>query len=86
MRDKVLTKPAASPTELELLGVLLCPSNPRDNTKPVAKKLMHPFQTLAGMLHALTENLQEIKQVGPSAIETIKVAGAAALHLGHSRI
>ena len=86
MRDKVLTKSAASLTELELLEMLLYPSNPRGDTKPVAKRLMHHFQTLAGVLRASAEKLQEIEQVGPAAIVAIKVTEAAALHLSHSRI
>ena len=57
MRDKVLTKSAASLTELELLEMLLYPSNPRGDTKPVAKRLMHHFQTLDGVLRASAEKL-----------------------------
>ena len=86
MRDKVLTKSAASLTELELLEMLLYPSNPRGDTKPVAKRLMHHFQTLSGVLRASAEKLQEIEQVGSAAIVAIKVTEAAALHLSHSRI
>ena len=55
MRDKVLTKSAASLTELELLEMLLYPSNPRGD-QPVAKRLMHHFQTLAGVLRASKKN------------------------------
>ena len=86
MRDKVLTKSAASLTELELQEMLLYPSNPRGDTKPVAKRLMHQFQTLVGVLRALVEKLQEIEHVGPAAIVAIKVTEVAALHLSHSRI
>ena len=52
MRDKVPPKSAASLTELELPEMLLYPSNPRGNTKQVAKRLMHHFQKLAGVLRA----------------------------------
>ena len=41
MRDKVLCKSAESLTELELLEMLLYQSNPRGDTKPIAKRLMH---------------------------------------------
>lgn len=86
MRDKVLGKSAESLTELELLEMLLYHSNPRGDTKPIAKRLMHRFRTLAGVLRAPVEKLQEVEQVGPATIVAIKVTEAAALHLSHSRI
>ena len=57
MRDKVLGKSAESLTELELLEMLLYQSNPYGNTKPIAKRLMHRFRTLAGVLRAPVEKL-----------------------------
>ncbi|MGB1758665.1 MAG: UPF0758 domain-containing protein, partial [Candidatus Puniceispirillaceae bacterium] len=86
MRDKVLGKSAESLTELELLEMLLYHSNPRGDTKPIAKRLMHRLRTLAGVLRAPVEKLQEVEQVGPATIVAIKVTEAAALHLSHSRI
>ena len=73
MRGKVLGKSAVSLTQLELLEVLLYQSNPRVDTKPIAKRLMHRFRTLAGMLRAPVEKLQEVEQVCPATIVAIKV-------------
>ena len=86
MRDKVLGKSAESLTELELLEMLLYHSNPRGDTKPIAKRLMQRVRTLAGVLRAPVETLQEVEQVGPATIVAIKITEAAALHLSHSRI
>ena len=58
MRDKVLTKSAASPTELELPEMLFHPSNPLEDNKSVTKRLTHQFQTLTGVLRAAVEKLQ----------------------------
>ena len=86
MRDKVINKSAATLTELELLEMILYPSNPRGDTKPIAKRLMRELGSLAGVLRAPVETLQQLDQVGPAAIAAIKVTEAAALHLSHSRI
>jgi len=86
MRAKILSKSAEALTELELLEMILYPSNPRGDTKPVAKRLMQHFGSLAGVLRAPISNLGDVDQVGPAAIAAIKVTEAAALHLSHSRI
>ena len=85
-RDKVLGKSAESLTELELLELLLYHSNPRGDTKPIAKRLMRRFRTLAGVLRAPVKKLREVKQVGLATIVAINVTEAAALHRNHSRI
>ena len=86
MRDKVFGKSAESLTELELLEMLLYPSNPRGDTKPIAKRLMHRFRTLTGVLRALVEKLQEVEKVGSATIVAINVTEVATLHRNHSRI
>ena len=73
MRDKLLGKSAESLTELEPLEMLLYESNPRGDTKPIAKRLMHGLWTLAGVLRAPVEKLQEVEQCGPATIVAIKV-------------
>jgi len=82
----VIEKSAATLTELELLEMILYPSNPRGDTKPIAKRLMRELGSLAGVLRAPVETLQQLDQVGPAAIAAIKITEAAALHLSHSRI
>ena len=73
MRDKLLGKSAESLTELEVLEMLLYQSNPRGDTKPITKRLMHGLRTLAGVLRAPVEKLQEVEQCGPANIVAIKV-------------
>ena len=73
MRDKVLDKSAESLTELELLEMFLHQRNPRGDNIPIAKRLTHRFRTLAGVLRAPVEKLQEIEQVGRATIVAIKV-------------
>ena len=66
--------------------MLLYYSNPRGDTKPIAKRLMHRFRTLAGVLRAPVEKLQEVELIGPATIVAIEVTEAAAHHRSHSRI
>ena len=73
MREKLLGKSAESLTELELLEMLLYQSNSRGDTKLIAKRLMHRFRALAGVLRAPVEKLQEVEQCGPAIIVAIKV-------------
>ena len=61
MRDRVFGKSAKSLTDLELLETFFYQSNPRGDTKPIAKRLMHRFRTLAGVLRAPVEKLQEVE-------------------------
>ena len=61
MRDKVLGKSTVSLNELELQEMLLYQNNPRGDTKPIAKQLMHRLRTLAGVLRAPVEKLQEVE-------------------------
>ena len=86
MRGKVLGKSAEPLTELELPEMLLYQNNPRGDTKPIAKRLMHRYRKLASVLHALVEKLPEVEKVGPATIAAMKVTEAAALHLSHSLI
>ena len=86
MRDKMIDKSAVTMTELELLEMVLYPSNPRGDNKHIAKRLMKELRSLAGVLRAPVETLQQLDQVGPVAIAAIKVTEAVALHLSHSRI
>ena len=86
MRDKVIDKSAATLTELELLEMILYPSNPRGDTKTTAKRLVRELGSLAGVLRAPVGTSQQLDQVGPAAIAAIKVTESAALYLSHSRI
>ena len=52
----------------------------------MAKRLDRELRSLASVLRAPVETLQELDQVGPAAIAAIDVTEAAALPLSHSRI
>ena len=81
VRERLLTRSADALADYEILEVLLFANYPREDTKPIAKALIERFGSLANVLAARPEELQEVKRVGPGAAGTIKAAQAAALHM-----
>ena len=81
VRERLLTRGAEALADYEILEVLLFANYPREDTKPIAKALIERFGSLASVLAARAEELQEVKRVGPGAAGTIKAAQAAALHM-----
>jgi DNA repair protein RadC len=64
--------------DYELLELLLFRLIPRSDTKPVAKALLARFGTLAEVLGAPTNLLQEVKGIGPAVARDLKIIAAAA--------
>jgi DNA repair protein RadC len=81
IRAKLLARGAEALADYEILEVLLFANYPRVDTKPIAKALIARFGSLARVLAARPEELQEVERVGPGAAATIKAANAAALHM-----
>ncbi|MER8952964.1 DNA repair protein RadC [Mesorhizobium sp. M0833] len=88
-RDRLRERFAASPNTLpdyELLELLLFRLIPRADTKPVAKALLARFGTLAEVLGAPVERLQEVKGIGPAVALDLKVVAATAQRMARGEI
>ncbi len=72
--------------DYEMLEMILFRAIPRGDTKPLAKALMHKFQTFSGVVNATDERLLEVDGIGQRAIDEIRVVRAAALRLMQSTI
>lgn len=72
--------------DYELLELLLFRLIPRSDTKPVAKALLARFGTLAEVLGAPTNLLQEVKGIGPAVALDLKIIAAAAQRMVLSEI
>ncbi|MER9021201.1 DNA repair protein RadC [Mesorhizobium sp. M0815] len=88
-RDRLRERFAAGPNTLpdyELLELLLFRLIPRADTKPVAKALLARFGTLAEVLGAPVERLQEVKGIGPAVALDLKVVAATAQRMARGKI
>lgn len=72
--------------DYELLELLLFRLIPRADTKPAAKALIARFGTLAEVLGAPVNLLQEVKGVGPAVALDLKVITAAARRMARGEI
>ena len=63
--------------EYEVLELLLTYAIPRKDVKPVAKRLMAQFQTLAGVFDAQAQELQSIEGLGKESAQFLKLIKAA---------
>jgi DNA repair protein RadC len=67
--------------DYELLELLLFAAIPRQDVKPIAKDLIARFGTFAGVISAAPKRLKEIKGVGDTAIQHLKIVQAAVLRM-----
>ncbi|MFS2111890.1 DNA repair protein RadC [Sphingomonas sp. Sphisp140] len=65
----------------ELVEYLLALAIPRQDTKPLAKALLHEFGGIAGLLTADAEALARVKGMGETSVAALKASHAAALRL-----
>lgn len=65
----------------ELVEYLLALAIPRQDTKPLAKALLHEFGGIAGLLTADSEALARVKGMGETSVAALKATHAAALRL-----
>jgi DNA repair protein RadC len=70
----------------ELVEYLLALAIPRQDTKPLAKALLHEFGGIAGLLTADAEALSRVKGMGETSVAALKAAHAAALRLLRAQV
>jgi len=73
LRDKFIRSGILGFHDYEIDELLLTLGTPRKDCKQQAKKAMRKFKTLRGVLEAPTEELQEIKGIGPHNVFGIKL-------------
>ena len=94
MQDRLLKGGAENLPDYEILEILLAASNPRGDTKPLAKALIDHFGGLAAVLSAQPEALQEVKVeiggkrrgLGVAGVAMLKAVRDAALRLSESQL
>ena len=91
LQERLLTGGAENLPDYEILEMLLAASNPRGDTKPLAKKLIDHFGgTLAAVLSADPEALKSVRvegrRVGPAGAAMLKAVREAALRLSRAAL
>src|SRR5436305_13338015 len=79
LQDRLLKGGAENLPDYEILEILLAASNPRGDTKPLAKALIDHFGGLAEVLSAQPDALQEVKANIDGKRRRLGVAGVAML-------
>ncbi|NDF13141.1 MAG: JAB domain-containing protein [Proteobacteria bacterium] len=81
LRERLLTTNTDGIQDYELLEVLLYAGNPRGDTKPLAKKLIKQYGSLAHVLSTPPEQLLKCEGLGEAAAASIAVVRESALRL-----
>ncbi len=73
VKEKFLSSLGKELHDYELLELLLFSAFARLDTKPIAKKLLAKFGSLAAIINADIDELREIEQIGEGAIVALKI-------------
>jgi len=73
LRERFIKSGLSGFADYEVVELLLSLGTPRKDCKPQAKEALKKFRTLRGVLSASTEELQQIKGIGPHSAFGIKL-------------
>jgi DNA repair protein RadC len=90
LQERLLIAGAEALPDYEILEMLLAASNPRGDTKPLAKGLIDHFGSFAAVLSAAPEAIRSVKAdgrgLGNAGIAMLKAVREAALRLSKSEL
>lgn len=86
LRRRFLENGGQDMPDYEFLELLLFRSQPRKDTKPLAKALLAHFGSLAEILSVDTRRLQEVKGCGETIAADLKIIGAVAARMLRSEL
>ncbi len=86
LRDRFMTGGAAAVPDYELLELVLFRAIPRQDVKPLARRLLDTFGDFNRVVTAPAERLRRIEGVGEAAVIELKVVEAAAQRLARSKV
>ena len=72
--------------DYELLELLLCAFNPREDVKPITKDLLARFGSVSGALGASPERLMEVRGVSETAASHIRAANLLMQRPAHDEV
>nr|WP_204354571.1 DNA repair protein RadC [Paracoccus saliphilus] len=86
LRDRFIQGGAAAMPDYELLELVLFRAIPRQDVKPLARRLIETFGDFNRVLSAPPARLQAVEGVGPAVVTELKIVEAAAQRLARARI
>lgn len=86
LRARFAERGAEALPDYELLELLLFRIIPRQDTKPLARRLLDAFGDLAAVLSAPTQRLEQVEGVGAAVALELKVLEAAAHRMARARV
>ncbi len=86
LRERFMSGGAAALPDYEMLELVLFRAIPRQDVKPLARRLLDRFGDFNGVISAPVARLQDLHGVGPSVIQELKIIEAAAHRLARSRV
>ncbi|MEK6636777.1 MAG: DNA repair protein RadC [Pseudomonadota bacterium] len=81
LRGRLLDNGGDALLDHELIEYLLMLAIPRRDTKPLAKRLLHDFGGISGLLSADPVAISRVDGVGDTAVGALKIVQAAALRM-----
>lgn len=86
LRDRFMQGGAEAMPDYELLELLLFRAIPRQDVKPLARRLLDRFGDFNRVISAPPSRLSEVSGVGPAVVQELKIVAAAAQRLARSRV
>ncbi|MFT4014281.1 MAG: DNA repair protein RadC [Paracoccus sp. (in: a-proteobacteria)] len=86
LRERFMQGGASAMPDYELLELVLFRAIPRQDVKPLARRLIDRFGDFNRALSAPLPRLGEVEGVGPAVVQELKIIEAAAQRLARSRV
>ena len=86
LRERFLNGGAGAMPDYELLEMVLFRAIPRQDVKPLARRLLEAFGTLPDVMAASPADLRRLDGVGDSVVVELKLAAAVAARLARARM
>lgn len=86
LRERFVQGGAAAMPDYELLELVLFRAIPRQDVKPLARRLIETFGDFNRVLAAAPARLQEVDGVGPAVVTELKIVEAAAQRMARARV
>jgi DNA repair protein RadC len=86
LRDRFMRSGSGALPDYEMLELVLFRAIPRQDVKPLARRLLDRFGDFNGVLSATPARLKEMHGVGDAVVHELKIVEAAAHRLSRARV